>query len=86
MLASSVSIIGLPTKWMRSAGTPVAVRLSQPSGLVTNSSSHSWSVRRRLISSGIVSSHERRPASTCATGMPSLTATSAAASVELTSP
>jgi hypothetical protein len=45
------------------------------------SSATSW-----LISSGIVRSKERKPDSRCATGMPSLTATSVAASVELTSP
>jgi hypothetical protein len=43
-------------------------------------------VRIRLISSGIVRSNERSPASTWATGMPSFTAASVAASVELTSP
>ena len=42
--------------------------------------------RRRLISSGIVRSKLRRPASTWPTGMPSFAATSAAASVEFTSP
>ena len=44
------------------------------------------SVTRRLTSSGIVASKLRRPASTCASGMSSLAQTSAAASVELTSP
>ena len=46
----------------------------------------SRSVTMRLISSGIVRSKLRRPASTCATRMPSLAATSAPASVEFTSP
>jgi len=41
---------------------------------------------RRLSSSGMVRSPLRRPASTCATGMRSFVAQSAAASVELTSP
>ena len=40
----------------------------------------------RLISSGIDRSRLRRPASTCASGTPSLAVTSAHASVELTSP
>src|SRR5665647_2873219 len=46
----------------------------------------SGSVSSRLSSSGILRSPLRRPASTCATGMPSLVAQSAAATVELTSP
>ncbi len=45
-----------------------------------------WSVSFRLCSSGIVRSKLRRPDSMCATGIESLTAASAAASVELTSP
>src|SRR5689334_15277159 len=40
----------------------------------------------RLISSGMVRSNDRSPASTWATGMPRFTATSAHAIVELTSP
>ncbi len=40
----------------------------------------------RLTSSGMLQSSERRPASTCATAMPSLDAASAQASVEFTSP
>jgi hypothetical protein len=44
------------------------------------------SVRTRLTSSGIDQSPERSPASRWATGMPSLVAASAHASVELTSP
>ena len=43
-------------------------------------------MRTRLISSGIVQSPERSPDSRWATGMPSLAAASAQASVELTSP
>ena len=50
--ASSVSIIGLPTNGCRSAGTPSWARLSSPSGLVTKAF-ESWSVTRRLISSGM---------------------------------
>jgi len=44
------------------------------------------SVTMRLISSGIVRSKLRRPASTCATGICNLTAAKAAAIVEFTSP
>ena len=43
-------------------------------------------MRIRLISSGMLRSKLRSPASTCATGRPIFTAVSAAASVELTSP
>ncbi len=48
--------------------------------------SESRSVTSRLISSGIVRSSLRRPASTWATGISSFAATSDAASVEFTSP
>ena len=41
---------------------------------------------RRLISSGIVLSNERSPASTCASGTPSFAPASAAPIVEFTSP
>ena len=44
------------------------------------------SVTRRLISSGIVMSNDRRPASTWANGRWSLLVTIAVASVELMSP
>ncbi len=50
------------------------------------SSSESWSATMRLISSGIVRSKERRPASTWPIGMSSFDAVSAAAAVEFTSP
>ena len=53
---------------------------------MTNSQWLIASVRMRLISSGIVRSKLRRPASTWATGTPSLTAVRAQAIVELTSP
>ena len=86
MLASSVSIIGLPTRCTASAGRPSRARWPIASGDVANSSAHSWSVSRRLISSGIESSKLRRPASTCAIGTPSLAPASAAPMVELTSP
>ncbi len=48
--------------------------------------SETWSVRQRLISSGIRGLNDLKPASTWATGRWSLAATSAAASVLLVSP
>ena len=63
----SESIIGLPTKRMRSAGTPSASRLASASRQVVKQMSESASVTMRLTSSGIVRSRLRRPASTCAT-------------------
>ena len=86
MLASSVSIIGLPTRCTALTGRPSFARYPIASGEVANIRLDSWSVSRRLISSGIVTSKLRRPASTCAIGMPSLAATSPAATVEFTSP
>ena len=76
----------LPTRKMRSSGTPSRRRFSTPLGSVTNSQWLIASVRMRLISSGMVRSKLRRPASTWATGTPSLTAVRAQAIVELTSP
>ena len=51
-----------------------------------SSSCERWSVSLRLCSSGIAQSNERRPASRWQTGICSLTAASAPASVELMSP
>ena len=68
-----------------STGDALAARLSSADSVV-NRRSEIWSVRMRLISSGIVRSKLRSPASTCATRTPSLAATSAQAIVELTSP
>ena len=68
------------------ASMPSAARFSPASGLWVRSRSDRRSVSTRLISSGIVQSAERRPASTCATGMPSFEAASAQARVEFTSP
>ena len=65
---------------------PSRRRFSIASSLWMNRWSENWSVTMRLISSGIVRSKLRSPDSTCASGMPSLTATSAAAIVEFTSP
>ncbi len=85
-LASSVSIIVLPTKRIRVEGTPSRARFSNASGECVRRSEESWSVSRRLCSSGIDQSKLRRPASRWQTGMPSFTAASAPASVEFTSP
>ena len=82
----SVSIIGLPTKCMAESGLPSRARWPMASGEVTKRRSHSWSVSRRLISSGIVLSKLRSPASTCASGTPSLAPARAAPTVEFTSP
>ncbi len=71
---------------MRSASIPSLLRFSLADGSVVNSASLIRSVSIRLISSGMGRSRLRSPASTWATGIPSFTATSAAASVEFTSP
>ena len=76
----------LPTKRMRSASMPSPIRFSAASGLWVSSRSERRSVSTRLISSGIDQSSERRPDSTCATGIPSFEAASAQARVEFTSP
>ena len=86
-VATRVSIIVLPTKWMRSSLDAFARAGSRPPRReCSEQRSASSSATIRLISSGIVRSKLRRPASTCATGIAELAATSAAASVELTSP
>jgi hypothetical protein len=59
-----LSIITLPTKWMRSAGWPSRSRASWPEGSVTKNRSVMASVASRLISSGMPRSPLRRPAST----------------------
>ncbi len=61
-------------------------RFSSASRDGVSSRSASRSVTMRLISSGIVRSRLRRPASTCAIGITSFAATSDAAIVEFTSP
>ena len=71
---------------MALSGRPSRARCPSASGEVQNSRSHSWSVSRRLISSGIVLSNERSPASTWASGTPSFAPASAAPTVEFTSP
>ena len=85
-LKRSVSIIRLPTTAMRASGTPSASRLTRPLSSVTSRRSAIASVTRRLISSGMVRSKLRRPASICTSGTFSFAATSAQATVELTSP
>ncbi len=55
----------LPTSSMRSAGIPSFRRFSSPSGDGVKSRSAITSVTMRLISSGIVRSKLRSPASTC---------------------
>ena len=86
MLASSVSIITLPTKCTHSPGTPSDSRFASASADVVNSHLEMRSVKTRLISSGMFQSRDRNPASTWATGMPNFTAAIAQAIVELTSP
>jgi len=76
----------LPTRWMRSGGTPSLNRFSSPSGEGVRRISASRSVTTRLTSSGMRMSKLRSPASTWATGIQSLAATTLQASVELTSP
>ena len=60
--------------------------LDWPTSLVVKNQLVIASVTMRLISSGIVQSPERMPASTCATGTCSFCAAMAQAIVELTSP
>ena len=74
-----------PTTTVR-AWSPSAARCSAPARVGVSSRSAAWSVRTRLISSGIARLKERRPASRWATGTCSLTADSAPASVEFVSP
>ena len=66
-----------PTNCTLAGSTPSRRRFSTPEGSETNSRSESASVTMRLISSGIVRSKLRRPASTCTTGISSLAAASA---------
>ncbi len=81
-----MSIIVLPTKCMRSSAMPSARRFVTASSLWRKRYSANSSATIRLTSSGIVRSKLRRPDSTWASGMPILTAVSAVARVELTSP
>ena len=76
----------LPTRSMRSAGTPSRSRFSSPSGDGVHSRSEIASVTSRLISSGMRRSRLRSPASRCTTGIHSFAPTIAHAAVEFTSP
>ena len=76
----------LPTNTISSAGSPSASSVSVASVDGVSSRLANRSVTIRLISSGIVRSSLRSPASTCAMRMPSFAATIADAMVELTSP
>ena len=64
----SVSIIVLPTKWMRSGRCLRAARFSTASSEWANRSRRTRPSTMRLISSGIERSKLRRPDSTCAYG------------------
>ncbi len=82
---STTSNITSPVR-ITPARTPSAERFATAASVGANSSVDTWSVRTRLVSSGIARSKDRRPASTWATGMSSLAAASAPARVELVSP
>ena len=83
---SKLSSMMLPTRVIRTAGTPSAIRLASASGDGVHSTSATASVATRLISSGMARSRERSPASRWTVLMPSFTPVSAQARVELTSP
>src|SRR5439155_516128 len=68
--ASRESIITFPTKCTRAGSIPSLRRFSSPSRDGVKSRSESRSVSTRLISSGMVQSRERSPASICPIGMP----------------
>ena len=65
---SSVSIMTLPTRWIRTSGTPSRRRLSTPAARSTKSRSETRSVSTPVDLLGHLRSKLRRPASTCATG------------------
>ena len=75
-----------PTNRTLSRSMPSCARFSSASGLCVNSRSDNRSVSTRFISSGMLQSPDRRPDSRCTTGIWSLHAASAHATVELTSP
>ena len=76
----------LPTRSILDGATPSRARLASASGDGVHNRSATESVTIRLISSGIVRSKLRSPASRCATGRTNFLATIAAAMVEFTSP
>ena len=63
-IATSVSIIVLPTSWIAVARRPSRSRLSRASGEWMNRSSETVSATMRFSSSGIVGSKLLSPAST----------------------
>ncbi len=83
---TSVSIMVLPTKCTRSFANPRAERFSEACRECVNNKAANSSATILFTSSGMVMSPLRSPASTCPYGMSSLANTSAAASVEFTSP
>ncbi len=85
-IISNESIMMLPTRSIREAGTPSRSRFSSASGDGVHSTSQMASVARRLISSGMRRSPLRSPASRWITGIQSLVPTMAQAAVEFTSP
>ena len=82
----SASTAVLPTRCTRPAPTPSARRLSTACCVGANSVSAIVSSRTRLTSSGTLQSCSRSPASTRATGRPSLVAASAHPSAEFEAP
>ena len=86
LIISRESIMILPIRMMASGGLPSFRRFSSASGEGVQRISAMESVTMRLISSGMVRSKERRPASRWAVLIPSLAAARVAAAVELTSP
>ena len=86
-IATSVSIMMLPTSWIARRVMPSAQQVARaPPREWMNSSRDSESATTRLISSGIVAVEAAQPGLDVAHGKSSLAATRAAAMVELTSP
>ena len=83
-IASSVSIVMSPTRSMRARSIPSRRRFASAAASVVQRMSAAWSVRIRFISSGMLRSPLRSPASRCASRTPRCIAAIAAASVALT--
>ncbi|CFW32283.1 Uncharacterised protein [Bordetella pertussis] len=83
---SATSYMTSPTCTTFSPDWPSAARWRVALSVGVNSQREMRSVRMRFTSSGMRRLNERRPASTWATGICSLTAASAPARVELVSP
>lgn len=77
-----VSIITFPTRWIFPGAIPSRCRFISQSAEGVKRSWESWSVTARLISSGMLRSKDRKPASTCPIGTRNLAQTKAAATVE----